>query len=58
VAVSIPLTSITDVQRTKYAMNKNIMAITHNGGDEARISVAPYEAWEQAVQSARGVPTA
>ena len=57
-AISIPLTSITDVQRTKYAMNKNIMEITYNGGDAARISVTPYEEWEQAVQSARAVPTA
>jgi hypothetical protein len=52
-AVSIPLSSITDVQRTKYAMNKNIMEISYGEGESARISVTPYEEWEQAVQSAR-----
>jgi hypothetical protein len=53
VAISIPLASITDLERTKYAANKSIMAITYDDGDTARITLTPYEEWEQAVQSAR-----
>jgi hypothetical protein len=49
--VDIPLNSITGVTRGKYGPNKNILEVSHSGGDPVKFAVR-YDEWEQALQGA------